>query len=105
VTKVSPPPDAGVGEDQGDMIAGMLFQQFIAEPQHLCLIGDVADMAGDPHPRRGARSRQRGGLCDGVGPGMPAFSDSRWSHGYASPSKGIKRRCCSGPATVNCLPF
>ena len=58
--------DAGVGEDQVDVIAGVLLEQFVAEPLDLCLLGDVADMAGDLDAGRGGRPRGGCGHRDGV---------------------------------------
>jgi len=42
--------------------------QFVAEPQHLCLVGDIAGVAGDQDagPRGGVLG-QRGGRRGGVG--------------------------------------
>jgi hypothetical protein len=58
--------DARVGEDQVDVLAGVLGQQFVAEPLDLCLVGDVADMAGDLDAGRGRRPRRGRGHRDGV---------------------------------------
>src|SRR5262245_38033388 len=58
--------DPRVAEHQVDVIAAVPLEQLIAEPQHLRLVGDVAGMAGDPGPGRGARPRQVRGLRDGV---------------------------------------
>jgi hypothetical protein len=58
--------DAGVAEDQVDVIAGMLGQQLVAEPQHLRLLGNVAGMAADPDGGRGAHPRQGRGLRHGI---------------------------------------
>jgi hypothetical protein len=42
-------------------MAGVLLEEFVAEPQDLRLIGDVADMTGDPDAgRRGRPRRGRG---------------------------------------------
>jgi hypothetical protein len=59
--------DAGVAEDQVDVIAGVPRQQLIAEPQDLRLVGHVAGMAGDPDAGRGARPRRGRSLRDGAG--------------------------------------
>ena len=48
------------------MIAGVLGQQLIPEPQYPSLIGDVAVMSADPHPRSGVRARENRRLRDGV---------------------------------------
>ena len=48
------------------MIAGVLLEQLIAEPQHLRLLGDVAGMAGDQDAGRSVGLRQGRGLRDGV---------------------------------------
>src|SRR5262249_12116527 len=58
--------DAGVAEHQVDVIAGVLLEQLIAEPQHLRLVGDVAGMSGDPDARGGARLGLSRGLRDGL---------------------------------------
>ena len=49
------------------MIAGVLLEQFVAEPQDLRLVGDVAGMAGDRDAGRGGRPRRGRGHRDGVG--------------------------------------
>ena len=59
--------DAGVGEDQVDVIGGVLLEQFVAEPQDLRLVGDVTGMAGDLDAGRGGRPRRGRGHRNGVG--------------------------------------
>ena len=49
------------------MIGGVLLEQLVAEPQDLCLVGDIAGMAGDPDAGRGGRPRRGRGHRDGVG--------------------------------------
>ena len=58
--------DARVAEDQVDVIAAMRLEQLIAEPQHLCLVADVAGVSGDPDAGRGIRPRHGLGRRDGV---------------------------------------
>ena len=55
----------GVAEDQVDVVAGVLLEQFVAEPQDLGLIGNIAGMAGDRDA--GWRGRPRGGRGHGDG--------------------------------------
>jgi hypothetical protein len=44
----------------------MRLEQLIAEPQHLCLVADVAGVAGDPDAGWDTRPRRSRGLRDGV---------------------------------------
>ena len=48
------------------MIAGVLGQQLIPEPQYPSLLGDVAVMGADPHAGPGVSARDDRGLRDGV---------------------------------------
>jgi len=58
--------DTRVGEDQVDVIAVMLFEQFVAELQDLRLVGYVTGMAGDLDTGRGGRPHGRRGRRCGV---------------------------------------
>ena len=59
--------NAGVAEHQVHVVAGVLLEQLIAEPQHLRLVGDVAGMAGDKDAVRRPGPRGGRGLRDGAG--------------------------------------
>jgi hypothetical protein len=56
--------DAGVIEDQVDVVADVLFEHLIAKPQDLRLVGHIAGMAGDQHARRRIRPCHHRGLLD-----------------------------------------
>ena len=56
----------GVAEHQVDVVAGVLSEQLVAEPQHLRLVRDVTGVAGDPDAGRGLRLGQGHGLRHGV---------------------------------------